>query len=420
MKMPWERRLKDLSILLRNCASTYFDPDLFRMNTNQFLQTSRTVTFIIQKNKSSINDFESWYKNNVIDPWSSDVVMKWAKDSRNIIEKRGDLEINSHLEVSLVYSYLDKEDLTINVGKRELLQYGVKKLVRFAQKNLPSGISQDTVLKISRTWITTGLSDWELLHALTYVYGKQYETHIKLCEHLKTVPTEGLLDPVDASSIRETALDPKYLKLKNFTDYSSKRKRVKLDPNYKPPIELESIFNGLRENTKKINSLNTALNHFLKFAKAVYNHDKYHIQMLHMFDKNWKIIDQVSTVFEDQAEKYIFWRSVGERVKSQNTHAVVWISEIWHRNIKGYPQKPINKLQITGEGLMVAALDSSGHFKQGTWKIIRDSNENPTLLEEPSFTDETDGHAPYFFAPIGKAMGGKAADLFINAQPNDS
>jgi len=38
----WERRLKDLSHILVNCEKTYFEPELFRMNLNQFLQTART------------------------------------------------------------------------------------------------------------------------------------------------------------------------------------------------------------------------------------------------------------------------------------------------------------------------------------------------------------------------------------------
>ena len=412
-KKPWERRLKDLGLLLENCASTYFDPNLFRMNTNQFLQTARTVTFIIQKNKSSIEDFEVWYKNNIVDVWSKDEVMKWARDSRNIIEKRGDLEINSQLDLSLVFSYLDEEDLHINVGTEELLEYGIKKLVRFSQKHLPTGISDATVLRVSRTWVTTGLSNWELLHALVYVYNQHYEVHIKLCNHLKSNPSLSLMEPSDASSIRESALNPQYLKLRDLTKYKAKRIRVKRDPNYRPPPELESKFKKLQANNKKINSLDTALSHFLEFANVVFTHDKHHISMLHLFDENWKIIDQVSTMFADQAEKYIFWRTIGERVRSQNIHALVAVNEIWHRSMKGYPKKPMSKLSITGEGLMVAALDSSGHFKQGTWEINRDINqENPTLSAEPTFSDETNGHIPNVFAPAGKMMGEKTASLF--------
>lgn len=135
--------------------------------------------------------------------------------------------------------------------------------------------------------------------------------------------------------------------------------------------------------------------------------------MLHLFDKSWNIIEQTSTMFEDQSEKYLFWRSIGERVKSQDVHALIWVSEYWNRDIKGFPSKPISKLPITGEGLMVAGLDSSGNFKQGAWSIIRDKDsDNPTLSAEPSYSDESNGVVPHFFAPAAKSMGVNAAQLF--------
>src|SRR5690606_22099691 len=114
---PWERRLRDLSQLLTNCHSTYFDPNLFRMNTNQFLQTARTVTFIIQKNKAEIPNYQSWYLMAVVTPWKNDEVMTWAKDARNVIEKEGDLELNSLLKATLLFSYLEEQDLSIDCGR---------------------------------------------------------------------------------------------------------------------------------------------------------------------------------------------------------------------------------------------------------------------------------------------------------------
>jgi hypothetical protein len=92
---PWERRLRDLARLLCNCGDTYFSPDLFRQNINQFLQTSRTVTFIIQKNKADVPAFDQWYQAQVLTSWAGDSVMTWAKDARNVIEKEGDLEMHS-------------------------------------------------------------------------------------------------------------------------------------------------------------------------------------------------------------------------------------------------------------------------------------------------------------------------------------
>src|SRR5258706_14701498 len=121
----WERRLKDLAQLLTNCGSTYFDPELFRQNTNQFLQTARTVTFIIQKNKNSIPTFDDWYKNAVLTPWSSDAVMIWAKDSRNVIEKEGDLEMHSTLRLTLLSSYRESLDVVIPNSKAEILEANI-------------------------------------------------------------------------------------------------------------------------------------------------------------------------------------------------------------------------------------------------------------------------------------------------------
>src|SRR4051812_48993799 len=117
---PWERRLLDLGHLLKSCYKTYMEPNLFRMNTNQFLQTSRTVTFILQKNKNSIPDFESWYEA-LTRFWRDDAVMTWAKDARNLVEKEGDLELNSALHLALLFSYIAENDVRVEVGKTELL-----------------------------------------------------------------------------------------------------------------------------------------------------------------------------------------------------------------------------------------------------------------------------------------------------------
>ena len=133
-KKPWERRLKDLSHLLNSCTKTYFDPELFRLNLNQFLQTSRTVTFIIQKNKREIEDYDTWYQKNIIEKLNNDSLMTWAKNSRNTIEKQGDLEMYSEAKATLISSYIEENDIEITT-QESLLGIGIKKLVRVAQKN---------------------------------------------------------------------------------------------------------------------------------------------------------------------------------------------------------------------------------------------------------------------------------------------
>ena len=99
----WERRLADLERLLESCHTTYFDPNLFRMNINSFLQTARTVTFLINKQKANIPDFESWHATNIVEAWNNDDIMRWSVQSRNHIEKEGDLDMHSSLDLCLIF-----------------------------------------------------------------------------------------------------------------------------------------------------------------------------------------------------------------------------------------------------------------------------------------------------------------------------
>ncbi len=66
---------------------------------------SRTVTFIMQSNKSSFNDFDDWYQG-YIEKWRPDSFMTWARDSRNVIEKQGDLSLYSEVRGRIVASYV--------------------------------------------------------------------------------------------------------------------------------------------------------------------------------------------------------------------------------------------------------------------------------------------------------------------------
>jgi hypothetical protein len=106
--MPWRKRLGDLAQLIEQDDATYFEPDLFRINVNNAIQTARTVTFLIQKHKASIKDFDEWYLTHVLKPFKNDRIMNWLKEARNRIEKEGDLEVYSECTLETVFSYTDE------------------------------------------------------------------------------------------------------------------------------------------------------------------------------------------------------------------------------------------------------------------------------------------------------------------------
>lgn len=403
---PWEKRLKDLSRLLENCHSTYMDPDLFRMNTNQFLQTARTVTFIIQKNKDTIHNFSSWYSSAVLTPWRDDEVMKWAKDARNTIEKEGDLELNSSLQLTLVFSYLEEQDIKIRCGKAELLNAGIQKLVRFAIQRLPSGVSDAAVVKIERRWVTAQLPSFELLQALVYVYARLFDACKSLAMQLGAQLDREIPDASSFDSIRDETRQISYFKLNGFIKFSRKTETIFANRKLEPPKEIRTEFEKIKSGCPSLRSLDEVLEYQSKMAELSFAHFGSHIPSLCLFNEDWQPLDLISTCFTDQADKFIFWRDVAARISNLKAHGLIWISEAWVRSNDRSGATAVRNLPVTGERLQLVGVEKSGYRSGVEWEIVRDAGETkPKLRRMPSTIGTRDEILPYFLVPAMRALG---------------
>lgn len=411
---PWERRLKDLSQLLTNCVTTYFDPERFRMNTNQFLQTARTITFIIQKNKASIPDYEKWYNQHVIKAWQEDGIMQWAKESRNVIEKEGDLSLHSTLRVTLLFSYLEEEDIFINCENRELLNAGIKKLVRFAQQKLPTGISDAGVVKIERRWVATSLPTWELLHAMSYIYTRMVVSCESLSRHLGCNLANSIPEPTEFDWMRERARQVEYIKLRGLQTFHLASEKRMRDPNFTPPEYLKTDIAAIPLSSQPTN-LGEMIKLFAPMAQATFKHFGNHAPMLFTFDKNWNLIDQIAVHFTDQAEKFIFWRSMAEHIARSKAHGVIWICESWLRKTNKRDVNPIRKMPITGEQLQILGIDGQGGTEQVSWDIKRAQLDDPPTLVPYGDKNKFEKHGvPFYLIPIMRVIRTKVANTQTN------
>lgn len=404
---PWERRLKDLAHLLTVCTQTYFDPELFRLNLNQFLTTSRTVTFIIQKNKKEIKDFDIWYKPNVIEKWGDDELMTWAKDSRNVIEKQGDLEMFSEAKATLIFSYIEEQDIGIST-KHELIGIGVKKLIRLAQKQLPSGVSDSAIIKSERRWIANTLKNYELLHALNIIYSRVYDCCNSLGVFIGNPMGNDIASPLSFDSLRNEKRHVNYLKLNDFSTGQVSYNSADYDESLIPDSVKEKI--NLIDGPSNINCIDDLVERLSKFVEInflVYGHL---VQTLFLFDKNYQLIDLLSTSFDDQSDKFIFWRIAADRAKLMDAYGFVWASELWLRISNMKSNDAVHKMPITGERLQVIGVDSENHQKNITWNILRETEESKPSLELIETDTRNEGRA-YFMRPILKAIGGDISML---------
>ena len=407
IKKPWERRLKDLAHLLSSCASTYFEPELFRMNLNQFLQTSRTVTFIIQKNKREIGGYDEWYPVNVVDKWKDDPLMIWAKNSRNTIEKQGDLEMYSDAKATLFFSYIEEQDLEI-ITKNELLGISVKRLVRLAQKKLPSSIEDAAVIRSERRWVANTLKNFELLHALTLIYARMYECCKSLGELVGSSIDTDTPNPTLFNSIREETQHVNYLKLKNFTRGKISYNSVSYDANNIPEI-IKKRAKSIGSNSA-INSTDSLVDFYATMVELTFMEDGYHVPILMFFDNEYKVIDLLTTSFDDQADKFIFWRSAAERAKILNAYGFIWVSELWVRNSKINSTKAIHEMPIVDEKVQIVGIDSVNYKKSIFWNILRKDDQSKPTLSKPEVVDLDEGQS-FYMRPILKAIGGDISKL---------
>ena len=400
---PWEKRLNDLSHLLTSTGDNYFEPNLFRLNLNQFLQTSRTVTFLIQKNKSEIPNFDKWYQAEVLNRWLNDPIMTWAKDSRNAIEKEGDLDMFSSVEATLLYSYIEAQDLVLSSTSDQLLPLNIEKLIRFAEKNIPTAFRDATAIEIKRKWIANTLKDVELSSALTYIYARIYEACHSLSTHLSKSFPDEIPEPTQLDSLSNDIEQIRIIKLNDPSLGKLSTVRTKVDKAFKVP----PIFKQLHEELKSLppaENIKDQVTLCAKSAKVMFEHHTSHIPMLFLYDENWKLIDFLSTYFSDQTDKFIFFRQIANRAFYLKAYAAVWVSEAWIRDAGQRLSKPIRELEIIGERLQVIGVDVNGNRESLSWEIDRSIPSQPTLIEVATKDNAGLEGQAFFFEPILKKM----------------
>jgi hypothetical protein len=401
----WERRLADLAYLLGSCSSTYFEPDLFRLNTNQFLTTARTVTFLIQKDKALIPDFSHWYSEAVLKPWSGDPLMTWAKDSRNQIEKEGDLELHSQLSVRLIYSYLEEQDLVLTCSRPEVVGANVKRLIRFAEKRLPTGISDAAVLKIERRWVANSLPGHELLQTLIYIYSRIRSVAASLATHLGGELHHEIADPTDFDEVSTGDKLVRYIKFSDRHPSSMVTKRVYKDTQYQPPPWLQVLCDN-RPKDDVLRTLSDRVKFFGKIAQGTFEQFGNHVPMLYLFGPDGEVVDFLGIIPDDQATKYIFWRTVGDRITYLGATSLIWVSEMWIRDMSNRYAVPIRKMPIKGEMLQVIGLGIGGQVEAIHWDIVRECLDvKPKLSLRTEVISSSDlNEVFYFLAPARRAF----------------
>jgi hypothetical protein len=385
--------------------ATYFEPYEFRLNLNSFLQEARNVTFILQKNKKNIADFDNWYAS-WRDRLLKDPVLFWAKESRNRITKEGDLDTESYNLVSFITDWTD--EMTRQFEAKASVPSTV--LVRHALAQLQSElISEESLFCIERRWVDKNLPDRELLGATSHVL-------IILCELLEDAHAF-----IRAGSGTACEQFEKLLKMRSeypfeLANAEESRKvwvraenlqRIRYDlrkfsTTLPPPDAVEERYGAAPELPEEIQTetLDGAVTFCLERAKGLLKHDKHLASFVFALSSDHKSSIALQLAIEDRAGKHIAIRRVASFLSRQRIEWALLVGESWLASYD--PSVPLTQhaaqLPNRREAITVQGVSANGNFCN---RYVEFSRRGDTIV----FGDEKANRNPVnIMLPILKAI----------------
>ena len=401
-------RINEAHRLWHQAADSYDDPDGFRVNLNACIQALRSVTFVLQKEKSRIPDFDIWYKG-----WQNrlkaDPILKWLVEARNLIVKEGDLETRSRVRAAIFYNYIESPAFEINVPP---LMSTNDIAGQMASQDISEELIKNGLLRVKRKWISIDLPDHELLETLAHSYGvlstlisdahtqagvaypKVYmkhkdgtiESYHESIDHL-----QGRLPCMEALSESVTVWvklsTGEYLK-SNLAREIPKISEKEITDTYGPFLKSEQKSPNRREWAKLL----------LENDKRVLSVDGYHVPIMFLELPDGKT-NMMTFKAEDPSEKYIVAQKLANEVKRTGTKSIISIGETWQAPYdKRYLGKPIEELLNRDEALTVDCISSDGEEFSFTCKFRR---ENDSIQFDA--VEELTGPSNIFFTPVRQA-----------------
>lgn len=402
-----DRRLGDLHRLWHQAELAYFDPDEFRVAIQAAIQTARQVSFVLQKNKELIPDFDEWYVGRQ-EKLAAIPLMKWMVEARNRIEKQGDLEAHSFISAEIVASHLD-EGPKIQVPAK--LSDAPLALVRgIPDSMVGEHIKKDGVLRIRRRWIENTLPEVELLDAVATAYGHLAQlvrsaheqmglagpvtTNVETGEQFPEADQDGRLPCMigheDARTLDVWLATGKPLEFEEIRKEPSRDEAMAEAPRLKERYGVDPA--KMYADSGKVHDHARSL---FAVARKMFDKDGYHITMAILL-RGGKPVDFRELRPIEHGHKFLMMRTLAQQAQKVGADAAIMISETW--SAPANPAKPYMRAADSPdrkELLTATAVSKDGDPLHLSAEILRD--EKMVTLAD---TIEHVGGAHFAFAPL--------------------
>lgn len=371
-----ERRLSDGLVAWVECKKQYCDPDSFRRNLNACIQALRNVTFILQKAMKGFTGFDEWYSG-----WQakmrSDRVLRWLVEARNQVVKKGDLKTFSKARIGIVDSWYEAPTHEFVVPPMT----PTDKIAFVLSAMKPQGLTiPGGLLRVERRWVEDNLPEWELLEALSHVFGVLtsllVDAHERLISPTITAECQWFNDIKD-----NQGKEPPCMLAQDWdrTVWIDVTKGTLVEPmRLEVPVSQSSMkaarewYAKERETARRLGPARTfseKVDKLFEYAKLVLRKDGYHVTMaiLGYPDGSTELHELKLT---DKAAKSLLFRSLVTNVVKSRANSVILLSENWMAPLRqeGNQPEPAEDPERR-EALEVVGVTATGEF-YGRWILF--------------------------------------------------
>ncbi|MGX5805554.1 hypothetical protein ACWGS9_30670 [Bradyrhizobium sp. Arg314] len=369
-------RLIQMRQLWIDAAENYFEPKRFLLSLQQCITVGRSVTFVLQAQKGVIKDFDAWYAPHVL-KMAGDPIMIWARDARNSIEKRGDLNTLSQVRAEIVASYLDGPATdwmpeALFASPREIFKAVPKKF------RIPHIVENGTLV-IERRWVDEELPEIEVLEAMAHVYGQLADLVEDLLRHLGIEVPSDISDRPDVMGA--LAMDRAlYLSMRDGSQTGLRyfQREAKIDGK-----ALKKRYGKGAVNWKifeKATTFREMAEAYFRQARILMAVDGYHRAFAFLLRGN-SVVRIIAADHPDRASRYLLMRDLARLAHIDGADGVMFINEAWTALENEVPETGFAvDAKNRGEVLALLACNAKCETYNFQARIIR-KKKNPTKVK---------------------------------------
>lgn len=374
---------------------SYFDPDEFRIDAQNFIQNLRTVEYLAYKIiKEKAPGLEQWYRD-----WrkrsKNEPLMSWFVGTRTRIVHAEDMERKSFVRAEVIASYLN--ELPRQDVEAHLFDDPLALLRSLPRELLEKQVFKHGALRIERRWVANDFPDMELLDAFALAYGRfnafLHDLHIQMNLTVDQLELGGRSACMIGHEERRSTV----LSLATGEQLQLASKPVEIDlaesaERYGMPVPLPEII-----------SVDELAHRTFEWARDVFLKDGYHSSILFLL-RGCEVVEHHLIEAEDRQQKYLLARHFAHEAVRQSADGVMMICEMWTAEKTADPYQYASDIEDRGEELALLLATKSGQVLHLSATLERDGEE--VRLGE---TTREDGF-PMMFAPFYEAWGVRPTD----------